>query len=202
MSTPGSRSGEEMPIARRLPGLELARDLVEAAGRDRDLAADDERQHLAAGADRDVVHLLDVAAAGLDHEAAEEVVGRAGREAAPAHRTRVLRELGEEVLDGLDRRVRGDEQRLVLALEPRQGRDLLRVTGALLMKGRADEAEAGDEKRRIALLGVGEARESDGAAGARHVDDLDARHELLGHQHFLQSSARAGRSRRRGRPER
>ena len=104
----------------QLAGLDLLRHLVEAAGGDGEMAAHDLRQHLAAGAGDDVVHLGDVAAGRLDDQGAQDVVGAAQREAAPAHRAGVGLELGEQVVHRLDRRVRRHHQRLILAGEPRQ----------------------------------------------------------------------------------
>ena len=88
MSTPGRRSGEEMPIGRSFPGLELARDLVEPARGNCHLAAHDKGEHLAAGPHGDIIHLLDVATCSLDDEAAQQVVGRTESKSAPADRAR------------------------------------------------------------------------------------------------------------------
>ena len=59
----------------QLAGLDLLRHLVETAGRDGEVAAHDLRQHLAAGAGDDVVHLGDVPARRLDDQRAQDVVG-------------------------------------------------------------------------------------------------------------------------------
>ena len=65
MSTPGRRSGEEIASARSFQPP-AASELVEPAGRDRDVRAHDLGRHLAAGARDDVVHLGPVAADRLD----------------------------------------------------------------------------------------------------------------------------------------
>src|SRR5215213_491065 len=85
----------KQPLGRRdadgpqLPRLDLLRHLVQAAGRDRQMAAHNLRQHLAAGPRDDVVHLGDIPAAGFDDQGAQNVVRAAKGESAPAHRDRV-----------------------------------------------------------------------------------------------------------------
>ena len=113
MSTPGSRSGEEMPRARSLPAWICWRDLVEAARRDGDVAAHDLRQHLAAGAGDDIVHLGGVAAGRLDDQARSGCGRDRPAEAAPADtEPGSALNLRDQVLQRLDRRVRRHDQRL------------------------------------------------------------------------------------------
>ena len=101
ISTPGSRSGEEMPSARSLPAWICCAISLRPPVADGDVAAHDLGQHLAAGAGHDVVHLGDVAAGRLDDQGAQDVVGTAQSEAAPADRAGVGLELGEQVANDL-----------------------------------------------------------------------------------------------------
>jgi hypothetical protein len=113
------------------------------------------------------------------------VIRRPEGEAAPGHRTRVLLEPLDEVDEGFDRGVGRDEQRLVFALEARQGNGLFKGHRRLVDDRSPDEAQTDDKERRIPLLRADEPGETDGAAGSRDVHDLDAGRELLGEEYFL-----------------
>ena len=92
----------------------------------------------------------------------------------PAHRARVGLQLLDEVGHRLDRRARRHDDRVILAGEPGERRHVGERHRRLVGDDGADhDVAADDELGRVALVVVDELGEADGAAGARHVDDLD-----------------------------
>ena len=101
-STPSSALFARDREQPQLPGLDLALELAEARDADRDLAAEDRRQRLAAAGEGDVVDLGRVDADRLGDQPGGDVVGAAGRAAAPGDRARVGLQRRDEVVHGLD----------------------------------------------------------------------------------------------------
>jgi len=107
------------------------------------------------------------------------------REAAPGDRARILLELVDQVRDGLDRRVSGDEQWLILALEAGKRGGLFQGDRGVVDDRSAHETKTRDHQRRVPILGVDELGQADGAAGARHILDLHTGGDFFLHQHIL-----------------
>ncbi|MCY1519528.1 hypothetical protein D9M68_542820 [compost metagenome] len=102
------------------------------------------------------------------------MVGTARRASGPGHRTRILLQRFDKVSHRLDVRRGRDDDRFVFAGEARNRRDVLEGDRRFVGQDRADHDIAADDQGvRIALLLACELREADGAAGARHVLNLN-----------------------------
>ena len=114
------------------------------------------------------------------------MVGAAGRAAGDRDLGGVGLERGGEVLGGLERRWRRDDQREELTGQPRDRRGLRQPQRALVGDDRADHHHAGDHQG-VALPFplIEELRQPDRAAGAADIGDLHALDRAGRAQHLL-----------------
>ena len=120
-----------------------------------------------------------------------DVVGAAGRAAAPGYRARVGLELGDQAGHVLDVGCRRNDQRLVFAGQPGDRRDLVEGDRRGVGEDRADhDVAADDQLRGIAIGLVDELGKPDRAAGAWNVGHLHAARNALVLQRGLHGAGR------------
>ncbi len=174
-----------------------------AADRRGQLAAKDRGERRAAAGERDVVDARRRQADLFGEQPHQQIVGAAGRSAAPRHAAGILLERVDQIVERSIRARRGNDDHFVFAGEARDRRGVGERDRRAVDDHAAHHHQPGDQQRaRIAALALDESREADGAGGAGDVVDLHADAGLDLRRARAASRARSDPSRRPAPPAR